>query len=403
MIHVTSKTHSRLATIMVAFNAGSRVEPIGGYSSGMAHMLEHSLFKGTAKRDSVQLQREIAFLGGHSNAFTSHESVAYYITVPYENLEPCIEILSDMVFNPIFPEEEFLKEKEVVKEEEISSGDDPMMFIWQNFSKNFFDNYIQIPVIGTQESIEEFTCDEVRRFHSQFCQRKDAVVSLCSNLNKKQSKELLRKYFGKPNGKIKRSYNFKDTTYDESRYLELAKDGIEHTYVWMGMPAANTASEHEGAIQVLMTIMGRGMDCRLFTEVREKRGLVYGVSTAYNDWQHGALSLIELSTRQDNVQEAVETVDAELSRIKIELPTEEEVQRAKNKMRSSFYSAMEDSYSLCYWAVKRKLFGLPDIGDYMKSLESVTAKDVTEAANIMFDEQRQLFLTCTGRGERGED
>jgi predicted Zn-dependent peptidase len=401
VIHVTSKTHSRIATIIVSFNAGSRVEPIGGYNSGIAHMLEHSLFKGTAKRNSVQLQREIAFLGGHSNAFTSHESVAYYITVPYENLEPCVEILADMVFNPIFPEDEFLKEKEVVKEEEISSGDDPTIFIWQNFSKNFFDNYISVPVIGTQESIDRFTCDEVKRFHSQFCQRKDAVVSLCSNLNKKQSKELLRRYFGKPNGKIKRSYSFDNTNYADSRYLELVKDGIEHTYAWMGMPAANTASEWEGAIQVLMTIMGRGMDCRLFTEVREKRGLVYGISTAYNDWEHGALSLIELSTRQENIQEAVETVDAELSRIKMELPTEEEVQRAKNKMRSSFYSAMEDSYSICYWAVKRKLFGLPDIEDYMKSIESVSASDVTDAANMIFDETRQLFLTCRGR-EDGE-
>ena len=403
MIHVTSKTHSRIATIIVSFNAGSRVEELGGYNSGIAHMLEHSLFKGTAKRNSVQIQREIAFLGGHSNAFTSHESVAYYITVPYENLEPCVEILSDMVFNPIFPEDEFLKEKEVVKEEEISSGDDPTMFIWQRFSKNFFNNYISTPVIGTQESIDRFTCDEVRRFHSQYCQRKDAVISLCSNLNKKQSKELLRKYFGKPSGKVNRSYSFDDSTYEASRYLELYKEGIEHSYVWMGMPAPNTASDLEGAIQVLMTVMGRGMDCRLFTEVREKRGLVYGISTAYNDWQHGALSLVEFSTREDNVQEAAETVADELSRIKMELPTDEEVQRAKNKMRASFYSAMEDSYSICYWAIKRKLFGLPDIEDYMASIEAVTPTDVTDAANVIFDNERQLFLICRGKQDGDGD
>jgi len=403
VIHATSKTHSRIATIMVAFNAGSRVEPIGNYSSGMAHMLEHSLFKGTEKRDGVQIQREIAFLGGHSNAFTSHESVAYYITVPYENLEPCVDILSDMVFNPIFSEEEFLKEKEVVKEEEISSNDDPSMFIWQNFSTEFFNNYIAIPVIGTQESIAEFTRDEVKRFHSQFCQRKDAVVSLCSNLNKKQSKELLNRYFGKQNGKINRSYKFADTDYANDKVVDLTRDAIEHTYVWMGMPAEKTGSEWEGPIQVLTTIMGRGMDCRLFTEVREKRGLVYGVSSQYTDWQHGGVSLVELSTRRDNVIEAVDIVDKELLRIKMELPTEEEVQRAKNKIRSSFYSAMEDSYSLCYWAVKRKLFGLPAIEEYMAGIEAVTARDVVDAANLIFDEDRQLLLTCRGPDGPDED
>jgi len=399
VIHVISKTHSRIATIIVAFNAGARVEAIGGYNPGIAHMLEHSLFKGTATRDSVQIQREIAFLGGHSNAFTSHESVAYYITVPYENLEPCMDILSDMVFNPVFPEDEFLKEKEVVKEEEASSKDDPTMYIWRNFSEEFFDNYLAEPVLGTQETISNFTNDEVRRFHSQFCQRKDAIVSVCSVLKKKDVKELLNKYFGKQNGKIKKSYKFKDSNYLDSRYLELTKGDLEHTYLWMGMPAVNMASKWDGAIQLLITILGRGMDCRLFTEVREKLGLVYGISANYSDWQHGGLSMIEFSTREENIEETLETVDKELKMIKTSMPTEEEVQRAKNKIRSSFYAAIEDSYSIAYWETKRRLFDIPAIDEYMNNIESVTRQDIIDVANLIFDEDRQLLTVCRGNDE----
>lgn len=400
MIHVISKTHSRIATIIVSFNAGSRVESLGSYSPGIAHMLEHSLFKGTATRNSTEIQREIAFLGGSSNAFTSHESVAYYITVPYENLEKCVEILADMVFNPIFPEDEFLREVEVVKEEEMSSCDDTNSFIWRNFSERFFDNYIATPVIGTKESIESFTNDEVRRFHSQFCQRKNAVVSMCSNLSKKGSRELLNRHFGKQTGKISGSYEFPESTYKESDTVHLVKGDLEHVSLWVGMPAPKMTSNNDSAIQILTTIMGRGMDSRLFEEVREKRGLVYGVSANYSDWQSGGLSLIELSTRSANVVEAKETVDAELAKIKVSMPTEEEVQRAKNKIRASFYSAMEDSYSICYWAIKRKLFGLPSIEDYMSSLEAVTTQQVTDAANLIYDEDRQLVVTC--RGESAE-
>jgi predicted Zn-dependent peptidase len=399
VIHVISKTHSRLATIIVSFNAGSRVEAMGNYNPGIAHMLEHSLFKGTEKRNSTQMQREIAFLGGFSNAFTSHESVAYYITVPYENLEPCMEILSDMVFNPIFPEEEIIKEIEVVKEEEISSNDEPTMYIWQQFSEEFFDNYLGTPVLGTQESIAKFSADEVRRFHTQFCQRKDAVVSVCSILKKKDVKVLLNKYFGKQSGKIKKAYNFKDPNYFETKGLEITKKGIEHTYVWMGMPAEHMGSKWDGAIQILMTILGRGMDCRLFTEVREKLGLVYGISSNYTDWQNGGLSLIEFSTREENVAEAVETVDKEINRIKTCMPTEEEVQRAKNKIKSSFYSAIEDSYSIAYWEIKRRMFDIPEIEQYMKNIEAVTAKDVVDAANLVFDEDRMLMLACRGHNE----
>jgi len=396
VIHVISKTHSRLATIIVAFDAGARSELTGEYNSGIAHMLEHSLFKGTEKRNSVQIQREIAFLGGHSNAFTSHETVAYYISVPYENLEPCMEILSDMVFNPIFPEDEFLKEREVVKEEEVSSNDDPSMYIWRQFSDEFFDNYLALPVLGTQDSISKFTNDEVKRFHSQFCQRKDAIVSVCSILKKKDIKNLLNKYFGKQNGKIKRSYKFDDSNYLDSRYIELFKGGLEHAYVWLGMPADSMGSKWDGAIQILMTILGRGMDCRLFTEVREKLGLVYGISANYTDWQTGGLTMIEFSTREDNIAEALDTVDKELEVIKTYMPTEEEVQRAKNKIRSSFYAAMEDSYSIAYWETKRRLFNIPEIDEYMKKIDAVTRQDVLEAANRVFDTDKQLLTVCRG-------
>jgi predicted Zn-dependent peptidase len=402
MIHEISKTHSRIATIIVSFDAGSRVEEPGEYNPGIAHMLEHSLFKGSDKRNSQQIQREIAFLGGHSNAFTSHESVAYYVSVPYENLEPCIDILSDMVFNPVFPEEEVMREVEVVKEEELSSTDDPSHYIWRAFSETFFNNYLALPVLGTQDSISKFTTDELKRFHSEFCKRENAVVSICSNLSKKDSKALLNKYFGPATGRVKSSYEFFDSDYSEERYMEITKGGLEHSYVWMGMPSVNVASEIDAAVQILMTVLGRGMDCRLFEEVREKRGLVYGISSGNTDWQHGGVSLIEFSTREANLPDAIEVVDTQLDLIKLEMPTEEEVQRAKNKIRSSFYSAIEDSYSLAYWAIRRRLQNVPTIEDYMKNIEAVTASDVTDAANVVFDQDRRLLLLCSGESNESD-
>jgi len=401
MIQVIGKTHSRMATIIVAFGSGSRVESKSGYNHGVAHMLEHCIFKGTEKRTNLEIQKNIAFLGGFSNAFTSHEMIAYYITVPYENLEPCLDILSDMVFCSTFPEEEFLKEKEVVKEEEVSSLDDTPSFMWREFSSMFFDNYLSDTVIGTQESIDKFSRNEVERFHSEYCQRKDAVISLCSNLRKKDAKSLLRKYFGLPNGKIKRSLKFKDSNYKASECLEAIRPGIEHTYVWMGMPSFKTASSVEPACQVLMTILGRGMDCRLFTEVRENRGLVYGISAGFSDWQNAGVSLVDFSTRDSNVDDALEIVDRELDRIKMELCSDEEVQRAKNKLRSSFYSATEDSYSIAFWRLKEKMFKLPTIEDYMSKIESITKKDIMEAANLVFDKDKRLMLICRGPEDSG--
>ena len=394
MIHITTKTHSRLATIIVSFNAGARVEKLGKFNPGIAHMLEHCLFKGTTNRDYIQLQREIAYLGGSANAYTSAENVAYYITAPVENIDKCMEILSDMVFNSNFPEEEFLKEREVVKEEEISSKDSVQSFIWKNFAKEFFDHYLADPVIGNQESIAKFTSDEVASFHKKYCSQSDAVVSLCSNLKQGESKALIRKHFGKASGRVRSPATFKPSAYKESRVIKIKKEGIEHTYVWMGMPAPLMNGKRGGPAEVLNTIIGDGMDSRLFTEVREKHGLVYSISSSHNDFQGGAFTMINFSTRDQNVESAIKIVEDQIALIKSRPPSLEEVQRAKNKIKSGFYSAIEDSFSLAHWSVKQKLFGYPTIDEYMANIEAVTPEMVMKAANEIYDDSRRLTIIC---------
>ncbi len=400
MIHEITKTHSRIATVIVSFNAGSRVEARSGYNLGISHMLEHSIFKGTNKMNAMEIQKRIAFLGGSSNAFTSHESVAYYVTVPFENLEPCIEILSDMVFNPIFPEDEILKEIEVVKEEELSSKDDTQGYIWREFSEDFFgSHYLSLPVIGFQDTISEFSRDEVASFHEKFCQRKDAIVSLCSNLKKKDAKQLLNNYFGKSSGRTKTLYKFSEPEYRPSREISLTRAGVEQTHVWMGMPSVTSSNELSPSVKLLMTILGSGMDSRLFEEVREKRGLVYGISSSSVEWQGGGLSMVEFSTRDSNVLEAMDVVNDQISIIANTLPDEEELQRAKNKIRSSFYSAIEDSYNLAYWAVKRRMHSIPSIEDYMTSIDEATCGDIVDAAKVVFDTDRKLTVICRKEDE----
>ena len=393
MIHNFSKTHSRLSTIIVAFDAGSRSEG-KKYNSGIAHMLEHCIFKGTEKRNWETLNKEIAFLGGNVNAFTSHEMVQYYITAPIENLESCMEILSDMVFHSTFPEEEFLKEKEVVKEEEVSRNDSPESYIWKNFSENFFSNYLATPVIGTQESISKFTRDEVADFHQRFCKRESAVVSLCSNMTKGEAKKLMTKHFGRASGRLARRKSYEKTNYKNSKLLEITRAGIEHTYVYMGVPITTTPGVKDSITSVMDTILSGGMDARLFTEIREKRGLVYGISSGSASWQGGGVYVIDFSTRDKNVEEALSVTKEELIKMATLNVTEEELQRAKNKMRSSFYAANESSFSLGNWAVKQSLFGELSMGDYIKQVEAVTVEQVRELALETFNLDKMLTVIC---------
>jgi|TARA_R110001583_G_scaffold16234_29_gene66416 predicted Zn-dependent peptidase len=396
MIHNINKTHSKLSTLVIGFDAGSRVESVGEYNDGIAHMLEHCIFKGTNRRDWHKIQKDIGFLGGDINAFTSHEMVAYHITVPYENIEEAMDIMSDMVMNSQVPEEEFLREKQVVIEEEISRSDDVHSYMWNNFSNKFFDNYLSNPVIGTQDSINSFTSEEVKRFYKQFCGIENAVISLCSNQTRKRSKELLKSYFGKPTGKISNNSAFSQSLYSDANDMNITKPGIEHTYVWVGYPSIPIGHELSSASNLMMTILGSGMDSRLFSEVREKRGLAYGIDSSNNQWNYGSLAMISSSTREHNLDEMLSVIGSEVDLIRSKAVDEEELQRAKNKMKSVFYHLIEDSYGVAMRSVRQKLWSLKTLDQLVEDINKVSIEDVMKAANIIFDESKKTTLVCRG-------
>ena len=398
MKHLVNKVPSRLTNIMVAFDAGSRVEAASGetYNDGIAHMLEHCIFKGTDKRGWEDINREIGFLGGDANAFTSHDMVAYYITVPYENTEPAIEVLSDIVLNSVVPEEEFLKEVEVVKEEELSKHDDVGSFIWNSYSPMFFDNYIGTPVIGTQDTISEFSRDEVYSFYNSFCKRDKAIVSISGNQQKRYMKKLLVKYFGASSKSDVSNYIGTQSSYPDSKRVEISKAGIEHSYVWVGFPGLELKSELSASAKIMNIILGSGMDSRLFTEVREKRGLAYSVGSSMSQWEYGSLNLINASTRSSNVDDMLEVISNEIEKIKSGDLTEEEIQRAKNKMRSGFYHAGESSYAASHRSIRTALFGDSSFDELESRMNEVSVDDVLEAANIIFDNSKRVVMVCDG-------
>jgi len=398
MIHKFVKTNGKLSTIIVAFDAGSRSESnsLDGitYNSGIAHMLEHCIFKGTKTRSANDINREVAYLGGYINAFTSHEKVQYYITVPSENIEKCMEILSDIIFNSTFPEEEFQKEREVVKEEEISRNDNPMQYIYSEFSKNFFSNYLGKEIIGTQDTISKFTRDEVAQFHKTHCGRERAVVSLCSNISRSYAKTLMSKYFGISSGKIDTKVKYEDTKFFDSKTLEITKSGIEHSYSFIGFPVRKKLINKRPEISVMDVILTSGMDSRLFTEVREKRGLVYGIGGFQFLSETGGVFGINFSTRDKNIVEANSVVKDELERIKSSFVTEEELQRAKNKLKAEIYSAAESSNSMASMAVKEVLDNLPSLKEYSDRIHRTTLEDIKSISNDIFDFDKTLNVIC---------
>jgi predicted Zn-dependent peptidase len=378
---------------MIAFDAGARAEGTK-YSPGMAHMLEHMIFKGTDKRSYLDIPKEIGYLGGASNAYTSQEIVNFHITVPYENIEEAMDILSDMVFNSTFPEEEFNKERQVVMEEEASSLDDVQSVIYDAFSKEFFSDRLSEPVIGTSESIERFTLKELKDFHKRFYTSKNAIVSLSSNHTKKEAKRLLTKYFGKSTGKISHPVKMFEPRYGDTRKISVTKADLEHSYVWMCFPGNNITEGDEAVEDMMQSIFGQGMDSRLFTEVREKRGLVYSVYAGMASYRDYSAMIVSFSTRSENVEEAITIIEREIERMRTEPVSTEELERARNKYRATSYAIAESSHALAQSHMSRRFYNLCSIEDLDKNASTVTPEEIMNMSKKLFDNSKMLTLVC---------
>ena len=400
MIQLFNKTSSKISSIIVAFNAGQRVEKIGKFNAGLAHMLEHCIFKGTETRESLEIQEEVSMLGGYINAFTSHEIVAYYIEVPYENLEPAMELMSDIILNSTIPDGEFEKERNVVLEEEASSYDSVGSFMYKEFRSRFFKGYKSEPVIGTKESINNFTAQEVRDFYKRFCTRDNIYLSVSSNCTKKHAKGLMEKHFGKANGRVKKPKTFKriDKYPAVGQTLELTRPEIEHTYVWMSFPFF-LESEKKPSSSIMASVLGGGMDSRLFVEVREKRGLVYSIGCGSSQGETQGVFRVSFSTRDENVDEVIELVKQEIKKISTELITEKELIKTKNISRTSYYKTIEDGYTIAMSQINQKLFKSLGVEKYSQLLQDTTREDVLERAKEIFSVEPFLMI-C--RGEKNE-
>lgn len=393
MIHVFSKVQSKISTISVAFDAGARAEG-DRFSPGLAHMLEHMIFKGTPTRSYLEIPKQIAFLGGNANAFTSMEKVMFYITVPYENTEKAMEILSDMVFNSTLPEDEFLKEREVVKEEELSSKDDVHSYMWDHLSRELWPGRFGVPIIGTPESIKGFTHKELVKFYKKFYKRKGALVSFSGNFSKREAKRMLNQYFGRANGKMQHLEDSFIPKESNPRTVTITRPELEHTYVMITYPGEPILSPHSIPDDIMVSILGEGMDSRLFTEVREKRGLCYGISAGASGHRDYGLVAINTSTREENVEEMLSLIDREVERIKAELVTEEELQRAKNKYRIYLYSLVERSQSMAMDASNRVFYGQETLEELEQKVNAVTVQDILESAQRNFDPSKKVVLIC---------
>lgn len=377
-----SMPHVRSVSIGVWLARGSRHEPDA--QAGIAHFIEHMLFKGTERRTTREIAQLVDAVGGHLDAFTAKEYTGYYLKVLDEHLPIAVDLLSDMLLRPALPPDEVAREQGVVLEEIKMVEDAPDELVDELFTAQFWAGHpLGRAILGTPDTVRSFTSDMLRSYFRESYQAPGVVVAVAGRLDHGEVRDLVAEAFaGLPGGELRAT----DGPPTVSPGIIVRHKDIEQSHVCLGTPAYPLAHEARYALHVLNVILGGSISSRLFQHIREERGLAYSVwSTLTPCTDTGTIS-VYAGCATDKVDEVIDLTLAELRGL-CEAPVPaDELQRARDHLKGSLMLSLENTSSRMSQLAREELyFGRHfTLDELVAGIDGVTADDVRRAAVDLF-------------------
>jgi predicted Zn-dependent peptidase len=375
-------TQVRSISIGVWLTRGSRHE--AAEQSGVAHFVEHMLFKGTATRSAEDIAQAIDSIGGQLDAFTAKEYASYYIKVLDEHLPLALDILSDIVLNPAFSRADLEREKKVVVEEIKMVEDTPDDLVHELFTQGFWENHpLGRPILGTRETVESFNVDLLRAYFANSYTPRNLIVAAVGNLEHARVRELVEERFGplKSSGALAGEEAPKVVPKILIRNKEL-----EQSHVCLGASSYPQNHDDRYSSYVLNTLLGGSMSSRLFQNVREKRGLAYAVFSGLSAYRDAGSFTIYAGCANEAVGEVIDLVVEELRGVKQATVPDAELQRAKDHLKGSLMLSLENTASRMSHLARQEIYFDRQFGldETLQGVERVTAAEVRRVAEDLF-------------------
>jgi len=376
--------HVRSVSIGVWLARGSRHESVE--QSGIAHFVEHMLFKGTSTRSAEDIAQTIDSIGGQMDAFTAKEYASYYFKVLDEHLPLAVEVLADIVMHPAFSEVDIGREKKVVLEEIKMVEDTPDDLVHELFTESFWQGHpLGRPILGTRETVEALTQDALRKyFASTYC-APNLIVAAVGNIDHAQVRDLVERAFeGLPTETI-------PVTEAPPRVVPttlIRNKDLEQSHVCLGTSSYRQDHQDRYSSYVLNTVLGGSMSSRLFQNVREKRGLAYAVFSGLSAYRDAGSMTVYAGCANDAVGELIDVVIAELRRLKDEPLPDAELRRAKDHLKGSLMLNLESTSSRMSHLARQEIYFDRQFGldETLEGVERVTADDVQRVARDLFSD-----------------
>lgn len=385
-------------TVTVFVGAGSRYETQA--ERGISHFLEHMFFKGGNKyRTTQEVSAAIDAVGGDFNAFTGKEYAGYYVKVAAAQSELACDVLSDMLLNATFPQEEIEKERGVIMEEERMYQDTPMYRAGWDFEELLFgDHPLGWDTIGLESVIRSVNQADFQKHKDRLYTPDNTVVAFAGNITEKGALALATKFFGPLSGSGRESF-LPFTQYDKRRVFLRSKN-TEQAHLVLGVPSVGALHDDHFANKLLAIVLGGNMSSRMFLNIREARGLCYYISTEVDSYLDGGSLSTRAGVDQSRLEEAVKAIRHEYLVCAKDGVTTDELARAKSFLKGKVTLSLEDSEERCHFYGKQLLL-YPEVRDveaYFRKVDEVTLEQINALAKRILT-QEELRLVVIGKGE----
>jgi predicted Zn-dependent peptidase len=384
--------HAQSVTCMVMLAAGSRYETPD--TNGIAHFSEHMFFKGTERRPTARdIAGEIDSIGGEFNAFTGKEYTAYYVKCAAEHRDVALDVLGDMLQNSRFDSEEIEREKGVIVEEMNMYFDTPRDYIGGVYENLLYgDQPLGWDIIGRKETVRGATRETFMNYLDRWYQPPRMVVGIAGRIGD-DAVERAEALFGDLPGAATDKPE-PARAYQTERVRVFTKQS-DQAHLVLGVPSYPIEHPDRYALQMVATVLGGGMSSRLFTEVRERRGLAYYVFGTNHSYTDAGSLYSQAGVDINRIDEAVTTIASELKKIAAEPVPSDELEKARSFTKGRFVLSLESPQGLILFGMRKEVLEgrAPDPEEVLAAVDAVTAEDVQRVAqDVISGEQLRLAV-----------
>ena len=379
--------HVKSVAMGVWIETGSRSE--NKYNNGISHFIEHMLFKGTQNRTAMQIAESIDNIGGQLNAFTSKECTCFYAKVLDNHISIAIDVLSDMIFNSKFDEEDVRKEKSVIIEEINMYEDSPEDLAHDLLANILFGEHpLAFPILGESKKLEKLTRKDIIEYFHKYYTPDNAVIAIVGNFDEKEILKMLDKHFGHWKGNKKISQYEKMPQF--SQKLLGKNKPTEQLHLYIGMEGISENDEDLYSLLVLNNIFGGSMSSRLFQKIREEKGLVYSIDSYPSSYKDVGIYVIYAGLNPSQIINVSKLIMKEFNLIKNESLQIEEILKSKEQLKGNLMLGLESTSSRMNFLGKSELLlrEIHSTEEILNKIDNVTIDSINNVIKRVFNVEK---------------